>query len=63
MTEHERKSALWATLRHYVHIAHHGLGGEADFSGPNAQWILRMTVNRRSPLRDSIPSPRALAQD
>ena len=46
MTKDERESALCAIVRQYAHMAHHGPGegGEADFSRPDAQWILRMTV-------------------
>ena len=46
MAKDERESALWATVRHYAHLAHHGSGegGEVDFGRPDAQWVLRMTV-------------------
>ena len=64
MAKDERESALWATVRHYAHMAHHipGEGGETDFSRPDAQWILRMTVATVAHCEAAFPSPNALAQ-
>lgn len=47
MSKSERESALWATLRHYAHLAHHGTGegGVADFTRADAQFVLRLTVS------------------
>ena len=46
MTKSERESALWAVLRHYTHLAHHGAGegGGPDFTRADAQFVLRLTV-------------------
>ena len=46
MTKSDRESALWAILRHYAHLAHHGTGegGVPDFTRADAQFVFRLTV-------------------
>lgn len=47
MTKAEREAALWGTLRHYTHQAHHGSseGGEADYSRAEARMVLTLTAS------------------
>lgn len=42
MTRSEREAALWATVRHYAHLAHHGPsdGGVVHYSRAEAQLAL-----------------------
>lgn len=47
MMKEEREGALWATLHHYTHQAHHGEseGGIADYSRAEAQFVLTLTAS------------------
>lgn len=47
MTADERESALWAAVRHYTNLAHHGTsdGGHRHFSRADALLALRMTLS------------------
>jgi hypothetical protein len=44
MTGGEREAALWASVRHYAHLAHHGPsdGGVPHYSRQDAQLVLTM---------------------
>ncbi|MGH9809296.1 MAG: hypothetical protein ACRD9W_18935, partial [Terriglobia bacterium] len=46
MTGGEREAALWAAVRHYAHLAHHGPsdGGVPHFSRQEAQLVLTMVA-------------------
>lgn len=47
MTAQEREAALWATVNHYAHPAHHGSasGGVDDYSRADAQLLLTMVAS------------------
>ena len=46
MTGGEREAALWAAVRHYAHLAHHGpsAGGVPHYSRQEAQLVLTMVA-------------------
>lgn len=46
MTKHEGLAALWATLRHFTHQAHHSgsEGGETEYSRSEAKLMLTLTA-------------------
>jgi len=46
MTASDRETALWAVVRHYTHLAHHGpsSGGVVHFSRATAQLLLTMVA-------------------
>jgi hypothetical protein len=46
MTGGEREAALWAAVRHYAHLAHHGpsAGGVPNYARQEAQLILTMVA-------------------
>jgi hypothetical protein len=47
MTGTEREAALWAAVRHYAHLAHHGSsdGGVSHYSRAEAQLVLTMVAS------------------
>lgn len=55
MTKDEREAALWATLRHYTHQAHHGPseGGVSQYSRAEAQFVLAWTAGAMAHYRMS----------
>lgn len=46
MTQKEREEAIWAAVRHYAHLAHHGgsEGGVLHYSRAEAQLVLTMVA-------------------
>jgi len=46
MNKDDREAAMWATLRHYTHLAHHsaGEGGVTQYSRSEAQMVLTLTA-------------------
>jgi hypothetical protein len=47
MTGSEREAALWASARHYAHLAHHGPsdGGVSNYSRAEAQLVLTLVAS------------------
>lgn len=47
MTKEERESAIWGSLRHYTHQAHHGdsEGGELYYTRAEAKLVLALTAS------------------
>jgi hypothetical protein len=47
MSGGEREAALWAAVRHYAHLAHHGAsdGGVTYYSRPEAQLVLTLVAS------------------
>lgn len=47
MTKDEREAAMWGSLRHYTHQAHHGdsEGGIGHYSRADAQLVLTLTAS------------------
>lgn len=62
MNKGEREAALWAAVRHYTHLAHHGptKGGEGEFSRREARMIYTLTATLlRSAMSRQVESERA----
>jgi hypothetical protein len=45
MTKGQREAAIFAVIRHYTHLAHHGAGvGEEAFSRSDAKFLLHLVT-------------------